>query len=898
MKILLRSTAKWTGAIIFATSLFFTATRARARLDETCTLTVNGQTVQVGLGGVFRFNNLIAGPNLFRAYAICTSSGRTRYGRSGFVQIVANQNFSLSELDFEWRDTPFPSVNTIQAVPDAPTLTTVGQTTRVRVNAFLSDGARKEVTTRAFGSTYISSNSEIVRVDQNGLATAVAAGLAFITATNEGATAVASITVSPGDQLTTVQGFVLRQDETPVANAQVNVQQGGGAVTGPDGRFSISGVTTLQGPLSVTATSGDSLFGINSNIVPIPSGLTDAGLITLTKAVFWTLNQNGNWNTAANWSGRVVPGANDNVFINVAAAITVTHSSGTHTVKSLRCDEALVLSGGTLSFAATSALNGPFNMSGGTLGGAGEVGLNGLFTWTGGIMSGAGKTIAKSRMVITGGKTLSRKLDNAGTATTTGSITLTNNAILTNLAGAALDAQGNITIAPNLTGGRFDNFGTFIRSAGTGTTSLSSFYNSGTVEVRTGTLSYKSGTSTGSFTGLAGTKLLFDSGTVTLTSTSSISFPAVFFSLGGISVAGSYQASDSTVVSGGAANLTGTVIGVGNLLKITAGSITLSNTGGTVNIPTIRLSGGTLTGSSTVTISQLFRWTGGQMRGSGRTVVNGEYVIDAGSGKILEQRKLDLAGNTTMKATNIQLTRTGTSSASAAVLTNLASGRFDMEDGSSFTMTVSNLGFGGSFKNAGTLLKSTGTGTATIGVPFTNTGTVEVRAGTLRISNLSTGFSYTQTTGSTILNGGNITATSTTAVMNISGGSLSGFGTITSRLLNSGQIHPGLALGILNIIGNYTQTVTGSLNIEIGGLTAGSQHDQLTVSGAAALAGTLNLTRINNFTPSVGNTFVIMTYGSHGTSQFTTINGLNIGGGLRFQPVYNPTNLTLQVVPQ
>jgi len=64
-------------ALVFSLVL---AAPLHAQLDETCTLTVNGQTVQVGLGGVFRFNNLIAGPNLFRAYAICTSSGRTRNG--------------------------------------------------------------------------------------------------------------------------------------------------------------------------------------------------------------------------------------------------------------------------------------------------------------------------------------------------------------------------------------------------------------------------------------------------------------------------------------------------------------------------------------------------------------------------------------------------------------------------------------------------------------------------------------------------------------------------------------------------------------------------------------------------------------------------------------------------
>lgn len=893
MKILLRSTANWV-AISFVTLWFLFATRVHAQLDETCVLTVNGQTVQVGLGGVFRFNNLIAGPNLFRAYAICTSNNQTRYGRSGFVQIVANQNFSLSELDFEWRDTPFPSVNTIQAVPDTPTLTAVGQTTQVRVNAFLSDGARKEVTTRAFGSTYISSNSEIVRVNENGLATAVAAGQAFITATNEGATAVASITVSPGDQLTTVQGFVLRQDETPVAGAQVNIQQSGTAVVGADGHFSISGVPTLLGPLTVTASSGDSLFGINSNIIPVPNGLTDAGVITLTKSVFWILNQSGNWNTAANWSDRAVPGANDNVVINVGNVITVTHSSGTHTVKSMQCDEAFTLSGGTFNLSSTSEINGTFTMSGNlVLGGAGELGVNGLFAWSSGDMLGSGRTVANAGILFssTARKDLGRRLDNAGMATwTAGEIWVTAGGVITNLAGATFDAQSDATMSAPFNSGVFNNFGTFIKSGGTGTTSIGTYFNnSGTVEVRSGTLRFynpgsaSTSTSSGRFVGLAGTSLVFTSAGATMTATSSISAPAVFFSVGGFSVQGNYQVTDSTTCSGGTTNFTGNVISVGNLLKITGGTANFSNTSVTIAVPTLRLSGGILTGSSLVTVSSLGAWTGGTIQGSGK-----KRVLANATMNITGSNQKTWNGGTFENEGRIIWTGTGDirGRASAKII-NLSGGSIEIQNAEPFFF---NAGDGGrpNLSNAGNLTKSVATGTTELQASFTNTGTVEVRSGTLRFTG-----GFTQTAGSTTLNGGNLSGSVT---LNFQGGSLSGPGTITANVSTAGQVNPGVSAGVLNVTGNYTQTAAGSLNMEIGGLTAGSQHDQLTISGTATLAGILNLTRINNFTPSLGNTFVIVAYGSHGTSQFTTINGLNIGGGLRFQPIYNPTNLTLQVV--
>jgi len=68
-------------AMVFA--FVFTVAPVRAQLDETCKVTINNQTVNVGFGGEFRFDNLPTGPDLFRVYAICTKDGKTRYGRSG-----------------------------------------------------------------------------------------------------------------------------------------------------------------------------------------------------------------------------------------------------------------------------------------------------------------------------------------------------------------------------------------------------------------------------------------------------------------------------------------------------------------------------------------------------------------------------------------------------------------------------------------------------------------------------------------------------------------------------------------------------------------------------------------------------------------------------------------------
>jgi hypothetical protein len=103
-----------------------------------------------------------------------------------------------------------------------------------------------------------------------------------------------------------------------------------------------------------------------------------------------------------------------------------------------------------------------------------------------------------------------------------------------------------------------------------------------------------------------------------------------------------------------------------------------------------------------------------------------------------------------------------------------------------------------------------------------------------------------------------------------------------------------LSPAILNIAGNYTQSPSGSFNVEIGGLTAGSQYDRLAVTGSATLAGTLTGGIINAFAPSVGNSFTIMTMGSR-SGQFASTNLGSPGCGLAWQVGYTATSVTLSV---
>lgn len=120
---------------------------------------------------------------------------------------------------------------------------------------------------------------------------------------------------------------------------------------------------------------------------------------------------------------------------------------------------------------------------------------------------------------------------------------------------------------------------------------------------------------------------------------------------------------------------------------------------------------------------------------------------------------------------------------------------------------------------------------------------------------------------------------------------------MAANLINAGQVDPGDsdAAGTLTIQGAYTQTADGALNIELGGITAGSQYDRLSVTGAATLTGAMRVALIDGFVPTPGQMFQPLTYSSL-VGSLGTIDDQNPDDGVTYQAVYNPTNLTLNVI--
>jgi len=111
---------------------------------------------------------------------------------------------------------------------------------------------------------------------------------------------------------------------------------------------------------------------------------------------------------------------------------------------------------------------------------------------------------------------------------------------------------------------------------------------------------------------------------------------------------------------------------------------------------------------------------------------------------------------------------------------------------------------------------------------------------------------------------------------------------------NNGLVGPGASPGRININGNYTQGATGKLKMELGaGTTPGTNFDYLDVSGLASLSGILEIAFLAGFTPTDGQRFDIMEWGSYDGSRFANIIEPD---GWDFDLEYNTTNKHLYLI--
>jgi hypothetical protein len=359
-------------------------------------------------------------------------------------------------------------------------------------------------------------------------------------------------------------------------------------------------------------------------------------------------------------------------------------------------------------------------------------------------------------------------------------------------------------------------------------------------------------------------------------------------------VAGSLTNFSGTTLSGGSYDVTGTLAFPGANIVTDTANITLGSP--TAEIENSTTSGNGLANLATISAASSFNLAGGaNFTTVGNFSDKGTLSVGAGS---------TFAVAPTFKLTNFS---TGTDTltggtydvtgllkfAGANIVTNAAKIMLTGAAAEIENSTTTGNGLANFATNAATgSLTLAGAANLTTPGGVSNAGKVTIGSG----STFTAGGAgvYTQTAGTTT-DGGTLAAS---GGVTLSGGSLFGAGAVTGNLQSSGIVTPGASAtkaGILTDTGTYTQNAAGSLDIGIAGATAGTKYDVLTAT-SAALGGTLNISQINGYVPTVGSTFKILTTTGTESGTFATVNGLTINGSEAYTVTYQPTDVLLTVV--
>ena len=180
---------------------------------------------------------------------------------------------------------------------------------------------------------------------------------------------------------------------------------------------------------------------------------------------------------------------------------------------------------------------------------------------------------------------------------------------------------------------------------------------------------------------------------------------------------------DGTVrMSAGMVQLNGT----GSLatLEETGGELYVN---GATSVEDFALSGGMQLGSSSLTVNGSMTWTGGELRGSGSTVIapGATLSIDGAAALTLVERTLTNQGTVTFAGTEWVRLYDG------ATISNEVDALFEAQSDADLDHYSGDVS---TFANAGTYRKSGGMGTSLVAMAFNNTGTMDVQTGTVQLT--------------------------------------------------------------------------------------------------------------------------------------------------------------------
>ena len=583
------------------------------------------------------------------------------------------------------------------------------------------------------------------------------------------------------------------------------------------------------------------------------------------------------WNNPLNWSTDVLPGTQDNVAIELAGNNTIRFDSGAFSINKLflASNNTLNFTGGSLDILNQAQFDGRVVLASGTLGGAGNFMFTGQFDWSGGTLTGSGTTLidgsdspAQLHITGTGDHALNRSLTSnvdvdwqggslsgSGDLTTTGAVQInttathiaTNPAITANAlkinAGTLELQRGDLTLANN---GEVDVAAgaTFLIDGGDFT--HNAINNHGTVQVVAVNLLNVFGDQTGG---------VFD-----VDSESSLVFNGGTNTFAGSRIQGGGQADVFGVATINGAGLS--VSGTDTLLDFVNnanvnGDGTLTTATGTK----LALFGGTLANTGTITVNGDFQWGGGTIRGPGVLTTTGTTSLLVGNApSVLINRIWNHTGVITWTGGDVVLNDAN------AILNNQAGGVINV----ALVGRSRVLGNGILHNLAGaTLSVGNNSNTVIVQSGFTNDGTLVLNNELDLQKDFTNHGLITLGDNGSLVAGFDVEFPAPNVFANGSDGTITGTGTIDVKsfdniaFVNNGVIAPGTTTdptGTLFVDGNFVQSATGKLAVDLGGATPGTTYDVLNVSGQASLGGTLQVALTNSFVPAPGALFNVVAY--------------------------------------
>lgn len=246
---------------------------------QRCTVEAANVGGIVNSDGSMYVANVPAGQAAVRLRAVCTDpAGVTVNGQSASTLAVPSGTTYVNTVDF---GSASPIAARLTMSPQSISLTGIGNTQSISVGAVFPDSTSGDVTMASSGTTYRSSNEAVAVVGPDGQVTAVGSGTAIITARNEGAIGLASVTVRPAalTALDVTPSNITISVNPTIPNSPVPLRSIGQLANGSsvDLTLSTAGTTYTSSNPAVAAVSADGfvlgLAGGNTTITAINGGV-------------------------------------------------------------------------------------------------------------------------------------------------------------------------------------------------------------------------------------------------------------------------------------------------------------------------------------------------------------------------------------------------------------------------------------------------------------------------------------------------------------------------------------------------------------------------------------------------------------------------------------------------